>query len=451
MNLNTSLPCVKTELPGPVSKELFAQRTKEVPQALGTMYPVTIKRGAGAMIEDFDGNLFLDFIGGVGVLNIGYSHPEVIEVVKNQSDLFFHSMFNITTHKPYLDLAAKLNQIAPVAGEEHQTFFATSGAEANENAIKIAKSYTGRKNVICFSRAFHGRTLMTMTLTAKKAYSKGIGADAPGVFRAQYPYLYQKDSNVTKEEYIRQCLDSIYELFEEAVLPSDVAAFILEPLQGEGGFIPADLEWIQGVKKICEEHGILLIVDEVQAGFCRTGKMFASEYFQEVGVKPDIITVAKSIAAGLPLSAVIANKEITSKVIKGTIGGTYGGNALSCSAALKVIEIMERDDFAKKSLEIGAKVTARYQDLIAKYGIVGDVRGMGAMIGLEIVTDQKSKKPNAQAADAIIKYCYNHGLMIESAGTYSHVLRFLAPLVITDEQLEAGLDIIEAAIKEVNA
>ncbi len=449
MNLYKLLPTIKTELPGPVSREMFAQRAEVAPQAVGTMYPVTIKRGAGAMIEDYDGNIFLDFIGGVGVLNIGYSHPEIIEAVKSQSEQFFHSMFNITTHKQYLDLAAKLNDIAPVAGDQHQTFFATSGAEANENAVKIAKSYTGRKNVICFSRAFHGRTLMTMTLTAKKAYSKGIGADAPGVFRAQYPYLYQKDSNLTKDDYIQQCLDSIHELFEEAVLPSEVAAFILEPLQGEGGFIPADFEWIKGVKKICDEHGILLIVDEVQAGFCRTGKMFASEYFKEIGVIPDIITVAKSIAAGLPLSAVIANKEITSKVIKGTIGGTYGGNALSCAAALKVIEIMERDDFAKKSQKIGDKVTGRYQEFIAKYGIVGDVRGMGAMIGLEIVTDQETKKPNPQAADAIIKYCYNHGLLIESAGTYSHVLRFLAPLVITDEQLESGLDIIEAAIKEV--
>lgn len=451
MNLNTMLPNVKTELPGPGSTELFARRAKETPQAVGTMYPVTIKRGAGAMIEDIDGNIFLDFIGGVGVLNVGYSHPEIIEAVKYQTEMFFHSMFNITTHKSYLDLAEKLNGMAPVSGDEHQTFFATSGAEANENAIKIAKSYTGRKNVICFSRAFHGRTLMTMTLTAKKAYSRGIGADAPGVFRAQYPYLYQKDSNITKEEYIRQCLDSIHELFEEAVLPSEVAAFILEPLQGEGGFIPADLEWIKGVKRICDEHGILLIVDEVQAGFCRTGKMFASEYFKEIGVLPDIITVAKSIAAGLPLSAVIANKEITSKVAKGTIGGTYGGNALSCAAALKVIEIMERDDFAKKSQAIGAKVTSRYMDMIEKYGIVGDVRGMGAMIGLEIVTDQTTKKPNAQAAEGIIRYCYNHGLLVESAGTYSHVLRFLAPLVITDEQLEAGLDIIEAAIKEVMA
>ncbi len=449
MNLKDMMPSVKTELPGEKSKVLFDARAKEVPGAVGTMYPVTIKRGAGAMIEDLDGNIFLDFIGGVGVLNMGYSHPEIIDVVKKQSELFFHSMFNITTHKPYLDLAAKLNAIAPVAGEEHQTFFANSGAEANENAIKIAKSYTGRKNIICFSRAFHGRTLMTMTLTAKKAYTKGIGADAPGIYRASYPYLYQKDSGLTKDEYIQKCLNSIYELFEEAVIPTEVAAFILEPLQGEGGFIPADIEWMKGIRKICDEFGILLIVDEVQSGFCRTGKMFASDYFKEAGILPDIITTAKSIAAGLPLSAVIANKEITEKVIKGTIGGTYGGNALSCVAGLKVIEIMERDNFEKRSQEIGATVMARYNDFISKYDIVGDARGLGAMIGLEIVTDQASKKANAAATTEIIKYCYNRGLLIESAGTYGNVIRFLAPLVISDEQLNCGLDIIEDAIKEV--
>lgn len=450
--LRTDLPKIITEtLPGPKAQAIIDRREAAVPSAIRCSYPVVIERGEGAMIEDVDGNKFLDWIGGVGVLNIGFSQPEVVEAVKEQADKYFHGMFNVVTHEGYVALAEKLGSIAPVKGDKKKVFFANSGAEADENAVKVAKGYTGRSNIIVFSGAFHGRTYYTMTMTSKKAYAAGMGPLADGVFRAQFPYYYRNPEGLPEENELEYYIDSIKAVFEQCAAADTIAAVVVEPLQGEGGFIPAPIEWIKAVRKICDDNGILLIADEVQSGFCRTGRMFASEYWKEVGVEPDIIATAKSIAAGVPLSAIIARAEVMEGVAPGTIGGTYCGNPLACAASLKTIEIMERDHLADRSVEIGKKVTARYKEIQKKYPVVGDVRGLGGMIGIEFVKDPETKEPDAALTADIIQTCAKNGLLVEGAGTYNNVIRFLASLVITEEQLEAGLDIFEAAVKECSS
>lgn len=445
--LRTDLPEIITDtLPGPKAEVIIERRNAVIPSAIRCGYPVVIKKGEGAMIEDVDGNKFLDWIGGVGVLNIGYSQPEVVEAVKEQADKYFHGMFNVVTHEGYVALAEKLSEIAPVRGEKKKAYFANSGAEADENAVKIAKAFTKRPNIIVFSGAFHGRTHYTMAMTSKKAYAKDMGALAVGVYRAQFPYYYRNPEGMPEDKAVDYYMKSITDVFEQCGDADTIAAIIVEPLQGEGGFIPAPIEWIKAVRALCDANGILLIADEVQSGFCRTGRMFASEYWKEAGVEPDIIATAKSIAAGVPLSAIIAREEIMEAPAPGTIGGTFCGNPLACAASLKTIEIMERDHLAERSCEIGEKVTARYKEIMEKYPVIGDVRGLGGMIGIEFVKNKETKEPAPELTAEVIQACAERGLLVEGAGTYNNVIRFLAPLVITDEQLEAGLDIFEKAI-----
>ena len=448
--LRDSLPKIITkELPGEKAKAIIEKRKENVPSAIKCAYPCVIAKGEGAMFEDVDGNRFLDWIGGVGVLNVGYSHPEIIEAVKAQADNFFHGMVNIVTHEGYIKLAEKLNSIMPVRGNKLKTMFANSGAEADENAVKVAKSYTKRPNIIVFSGAFHGRTLLTSTMTSKKAYSVGIGPFPDGVYRAEFPYLYRKPEGYTDDEAIKYYIDKLNKVFEECSPAEYVAAIVVEPVQGEGGFIPAPIEWVKAVRKICDEKGILLIADEVQTGFGRSGKMFVSNYWKEAGCEPDIIATAKSIAAGIPLSAVTARAEIFEGVTPGIIGGTYGGNPLACAAGLKVLEIMERDNLPERAMQLSQKCFEKFNEFKEKYGIVGDVRGTGMMMGIEFVKDKSSKAPNPEAVSKIIQEAANHGLLIESAGIYGNVIRMLSPLVVTDAQLEAGFEIFEAAINKV--
>jgi 4-aminobutyrate aminotransferase/(S)-3-amino-2-methylpropionate transaminase len=445
--LRNALPKIVTPLPGPKAKEIIERRAKAMPDAIRCIYPCVIKRGKGAMFEDVDGNIILDWVGGVGVLNIGYSNEKAIEAVKAQSEKYFHSMMNITTHEGYIKLAEKLNEIVPVKGETRKTMLVNSGAEADENAVKIAKSYTGRPNIIVFTGAFHGRTTLTMAMTAKKAYAVGMGPFPDGIYRAEFPYLYRAPGEMTEEEAIQYYVEKLEQVFIDASPAEYVAAIVVEPVQGEGGFVPAPIEWVKAVRKICDEKGILLIADEVQTGFARTGRMFATEYWKEAGAAPDIITLAKSIAGGMPLSAVVARTEIMDGVTPGTIGGTYCGNAVSCAAALAVIEEMEKEDYPAKARKIAEKVMARWNEWKEKYEVVGDVRGLGCMAGIEFVTDKKSKTPNAKIVNDIVDYAIQKGLLLENAGTYGNVIRFLTPLCITDEQLEAGLQIYEEAIK----
>lgn len=446
--LREALPEIKTEtLPGPKAAMVIARRKNVMPDAIRCVYPCVMERAQGAIIEDVDGNRFLDWVGGVGVLNVGYCHPQLVEAVREQAGKYFHGMANIVTHERYIELAEKLAEVTPVRGEERKVMFANSGAEADENAVKIAKGYTGRPNIIVFSGAFHGRTALTMAMTAKKAYSRGMGPFPDGVCRAQFPYLYRKPEEMTEEAYIHWCVESVKEIFENASLPEYVAAIVIEPLQGEGGFIPAPIPFVKALRDICDENGILLIADEVQTGFCRTGRLFACEYWKEAGIEPDILTTAKSIAGGIPLSAVIARKEIMDKVPAGTIGGTYGGNALACAAGLKVLEVIEKEHLVQRSCQIGEKCRGRFLKWQQEYEQVGDVRGLGAMLGVEFVKDKATKEPAPQLVSQIIQECAVRGLLVESAGTYNNVIRFLAPLVMTDAQLERGLEIYEEAIR----
>lgn len=447
--LSEELPEIITEeLPGPKARKIIERREKATPAAIKCVYPCVMKRAAGAIIEDVDGNKFLDWVGGVGVLNIGHTHPEVVQAIKEQSEKYLHGMFNIVTHEGYVKLAEKMNEIVPVNGEAKQTMFANSGAEADENAVKIAKAYTKRPNIIVFSGAFHGRTVMTMAMTSKKAYSFGMGPFPDGICRAEYPYLYRKPVGMTDSEAIDYYIARLKKVFEESSPAEFVAAIVLEPLQGEGGFIPAPIGWVKAVRKICDENGILLIADEVQSGFGRTGRMFASDYWKENGFMPDILTSAKSIAAGIPLSAVTARREIFDAVPNGVIGGTFGGNAVACAAALKVIEIMKRDNLCERSRKIGEKCIKTFKEWQDKYEVVGDVRGLGGMVGIEFVKDKESKAPDADFVSRLIQETAQNGLLIENAGTYNNVIRFLAPLVMTDEQLDRGLEILEKSIRK---
>jgi 4-aminobutyrate aminotransferase / (S)-3-amino-2-methylpropionate transaminase / 5-aminovalerate transaminase len=445
--LRDSLPKIVTsQLPGPQAQAIINRRAAATPSAIRCSYPVVISRGEGAMVEDVDGNRFLDWVGGVGVLNIGYSHPEVIAAVKDQADNYFHAMGNIITHEGYVALAEQLSYRAPVRGTHKRAYFTNSGAEADENAVKLAKAYTGRPNIIVFTGAFHGRTLLTMSMTAKKAYARGMGPFPDGVYRTEFPYLYRTPGELTGQAAIDYYLEKLNQVFEHASPPEYVAAIVVEPLQGEGGFIPAPLEWVKAVRQLCDRHGILLIVDEVQTGFGRTGRLFASQYWQEQGIQPDILTAAKSIAAGIPLSAIVAREEIMEAVPAGVIGGTFGGNALACAAGLKVLELMDRDQLPQRACEIGEIVNARYRDWAEKLEVIGDIRGLGAMIGLELVKDRATKQPYPELVERVVNRAANQGLIIESAGIYGNVIRFLAPLVITDAQLAAGLDIFESAL-----
>lgn len=445
--LKDALPKINTSLPGPKAKAVIDRRTAAMPGAIRCAYPCVISRGEGAMLEDVDGNIFLDWVGGVGVLNVGYSHPELIAAVKAQSEKFFHAMMNIVTHEGYISLAEKMNRIVPVRNKNRKTMFANSGAEAVENAVKIAKSYTGRPNIIVFSGAFHGRTLLASAMTAKKAYAYGLGPFPDGVYRAEFPYLYRGPKGCSEAEAIEYYADKLRRVFEEASPAQHVAAVVMEPVQGEGGFIPAPLEWVKAVRQICDANGILLIADEVQTGFARSGKMFVSNYWEEAGCAPDIIATAKSIAGGVPLSAVTAGEDIFDGVKAGIIGGTYGGNPLACASALKVIEIIEKEQLCQRSLEIADKCRSTFEGWRKKYKEIGDVRGIGCMMGIEFVTDKDSKTPAPQLVSDIISLAVQKGLIIESAGAYSNVIRFLCPLVVTDEQLSCGLSILESSIE----
>lgn len=448
--LRNSLPKIITTIPGPKAKELIKLRQENVPVGVSSGVPTFIERGEGAMFEDVDGNIMLDFVGGIGVLNIGYSNPEVIEVVKEQVSKFFHSSINVVQYESYVRLAEKLNSIIP-GDFKKKTMFVNSGSEALENAVKIARKYTKRTEIVTFTGGFHGRTSLTMAMTSTiKPYKLGFGPFAPGVHQAEFPYIYRRPADVSEENAMKYYIEKLKNFFLEKINVEDVAAVVIEPLQGEGGFLPTPIEYVRELRRICDENGILLVCDEVQSGYCRTGRMFASEYWADNGLYADIITSAKSIAAGMPLSAVTGRTEIMDASQAGGIGGTFAGNPIACVSALKVIEIMERDNYAAKSIHIAEIAMNRFNIMKEKYKIIGDVRGLGAMMGIEFVTDRVTKEPASKEVKAIIKNCNDNGLVILNCGVRGNTLRFLMPLCITDEQLNAGLDILENAISKVS-
>lgn len=440
--MSTSNPIGTNEFTS--NESLKARRDEALPVGLPSKSGIYAVKAQGAELWDADGKRYIDFIGGIGVLNVGHAHPKVVEAIKKQADAFIHTCFGIAQYESYVELAERLNKLAPGPTAKKTALF-NSGAEAVENSIKFARRITGRPATIAFEGAFHGRTLLAATLTGKaKPYKVGFGPLVPAVFHAPYPDEYHGLST-------RGCLACLDHIFKTAVPAEEVAAMIIEPVQGEGGFNAAPAEFLQALRKICDDNGILMIADEIQSGMGRTGKMFA---FEHSGVEPDMICIAKSVAAGLPLSALTGKAELMDKIAPGGMGSTYGGNPVACAAALAVLDIFEEEGLLQRAEEIGAKQEARWKELqagVAK-GVFGDVRRVGGMAAVEMVEDNDPSKPNGKAAAAILLAARERGLIMTTAGAHAQCLRSLVPLTISDSLLDEGLDIFadatQAALKQ---
>jgi len=428
---------LKTEIPGPKSKEIAKKREKYVAKPMGgSLSPGYIDYGKGALVTDVDGNRYIDLTGGWGCLAVGHAHPGIVNVVKRQVEKFTHTDFTAIPYESFVTLSEKLSQLAPGNSPKNVALF-NCGAEAIENAVKIARAFTERPGVIVFENSFHGRTLLTMTMTHKAMpYKYKFGPYAPEVYRLPFPTPYHPSVE----------LDNFERIMTNIVNPETVAAVVIEPIQGEGGFnVPAD-GFLERVKELCGKYGMMMITDEIQSGVGRTGKFFAIEHW---GIEPDIICLAKSLASGLPLSAVIARKEITDSLPGGTIGGTYVGNPLACQAALEVIRIIEEENLLDRAVKIGDRLKKRFLEMKEKYALIGDVRGMGAMTAIELVKNRETKEPASEETGGIVQYCVQHGVFVPSAGINKNLLRMLVSLVITDEQIEEALDVIEEGIARV--
>ena len=435
---------LKTEIPGPNSQALMARRAKAVPRGVPAVTPIAVVHAEGAVLTDADGNRLIDFGGGIGVVNTGHRHPGVVEAVREQLDHFAHVCFPVSTYEPYVALAERLNRITP-GTHDKRTFFVNSGAEAVENAVKVARFFTGRQALICFEHGFHGRTNLAMALTAKvMPYKKGFGPFAPEVYRIPFPYCYRCAEGPSGG---RCCLADRGRL--EATLagvvdPGSVAAIIMELELGEGGFVPAPVEYVQMLAAFAKDHGILFIADEIQTGFGRTGRMFASEHY---GLVPDLITTAKSLAGGLPLAAVTGRADIMEAPQVGGLGGTYGGNPLACAAALAVLEAMEAERIPARAQRTGDRVKARFRRWAERFGCIGDVRGLGAMVGMEIVADRATRAPDKALTARILAAALARGLVLLSSGTFGNTIRVLAPLTADDAVIDEGLDVMGAALE----
>jgi len=434
---------LRTEIPGPRSRELMAARQNALPNAIAHATPIFVASAAGAVIEDVDGNHLLDFAGGIGVLNVGHTTPAVRDAVREQAGKFTHTCMQVTPFESYIRLAEHLNRLTPGKFAK-KTFLVNSGAEAVENAVKIARCATGRPAVICFEDGFHGRTLGALTLTSKIVpYKAGFGPFLPEVYRIPYAYCYRCSYQLAYPDCQLHCAHQLEDVFKRVVSADAVAAVIAEPVLGEGGFIVPPLDYFRTLHDICKKHGIVFIADEVQSGFGRTGRFFASEWF---GVEPDILIAAKSLAAGLPLASVTGRAELMDRPVPGGLGSTFGGNPLACAAALKVVKELERGTLLQRSVAIGETFCARAEKWKQAIPLVGDIRGLGGMCAIELVQDAESRKPAKDATNAVAKYCYEHGLITITAGTYGNIIRTLMPLVVSDAELQEGLDVLEAAL-----
>jgi 4-aminobutyrate aminotransferase/(S)-3-amino-2-methylpropionate transaminase len=405
-----------------------------------------IDHARGAIITDVEGQDYIDFGGGIAVMNVGHSHPKVVQAIRDQAEKFTHTCFMVTPYAAPVKLAQKLCDAVP-GDSPKAVMFANSGAEAVENAVKIARYYTQKTGIIAFESAFHGRTLMGMTLTSKvKPYKYGLGPFAPEVYRMPYANCYRCPFGKNYPDCNVACADHLEDFFISHVAAEQTAAIIVEPVQGEGGFIAPPKEYYQRLKAICDKNGVLMIADEIQSGMGRTGHMFAMEYY---GVEADITTVAKSLAAGMPLSAVVGKKEIMDCVHPSGIGGTYNANPLACEAALAVFDIFETEDLLGRAKRLGEKLQSILQGLKEKHALIGDVRGLGPMIAIELVHDRQAKTPAADKAKELVKYCLDKNLILLACGTYGNVIRFLMPLVITDEQLDQGMQIVDNGLTAI--
>lgn len=414
---------------------LLDAREQSVPRGVVTAHPLVIERAKGSEVWDVEGNRYLDFVGGIGVLNVGHNHPAVVNAVTRQLGMVSHACFQVVAYPGYIALAQRLNKL--IGGDEaYKSVFFTSGAEAVENAVKIARSHTQRPGIIAFDGAFHGRTLLGVTLTGMSApYKQNFGPFPGEIYRLPFPNPLHGITEV-------DCLKALDQLFAVQILPERVAAIIIEPIQGDGGFLPAGPAFMQALRRITAQHGILLICDEVQTGFGRTGKMFA---FQHLDIKPDLVTLAKSLGGGLPISGVVGRAEIMDAPTPGGLGGTYGGNALACAAALAVLDLFEQDNLLQRSCRLGEQLNARLRQLADKYACIGDVRGVGFMQAVEIL-DFETGRPDAVLTQKILDSACQEGLLLIKCGQHRNTIRFLAPLVTTDSQLEEALHIFDIAL-----
>jgi 4-aminobutyrate aminotransferase/(S)-3-amino-2-methylpropionate transaminase len=430
---------IRTEIPGPRSREILERELKAVAHPLIVHEPVVADRARGSTITDVDGNTFVDFVGGVGVANVGHNHPRVLEAIAEQAERFLHTDYTVIPYEGYVELAERLGGLVPIGGETRAAFF-NAGAEAVENAVKLSRLYTKRQGVIAFEGAFHGRTWMALTMTSKThPYKKGLGPFAPEVYRTPFPNAYRGPDAKT-------ALTALGGLFTTHVSPEHVAAIVFEPQQGEGGFLPAPQEFVDGLRRICDDHGIVLVADEVQTGFGRTGRMFAMEHF---GVEPDLVIVAKSIAGGLPLSGVVGRATIMDHPHSGAIGGTFIGNPVALAAALAVLDVFEEEQLVERAQLLGAALRARMLDWQSRWPRIGDVRGLGAMLAIELVRDPATKEPAPELVEAVVGEALQRGLLLLKAGVNGNCIRVLCPLTTTDAELDDGLGAWEDALAAV--
>ncbi|MBI5624219.1 MAG: 4-aminobutyrate--2-oxoglutarate transaminase [Elusimicrobia bacterium] len=439
---------LKTAIPGPKSKKLMERRAKAVARGPFHSTPVFLARAKGAVIEDVDGNIFLDFAAGIGVVNVGHAAPEVVKAAVGAAERCLHAGFNVTPYEGYVELAEKLCEAVP-GKHAKKALLVNSGAEAVENAVKIARAFTGRQAVVCFDHGFHGRTYMAMTLTSKaKPYKLGFAPFCPEVYRAAFPYAYRWPGSSDPERVSAECFRRFEDLLAAQVGPDSVAAVIIEPVLGEGGFVPAPAAFLRRLREYCTEHGIVLVADEVQSGFGRTGELFACE---AAGIAPDLMTLAKGLGGGLPIAAVVGRADVMDAPIEGGVGGTYGGNPVACASALAVLKMFKDGSLLEHAKALGKIIEARMADWSRRFPCVGDARGLGPMRAVEFVTDRATKEPWREAAGRVAKHCWEHGLIVLTAGTYGNVIRLLPPLAITREQLDEGLDVLEAGLATLGA
>ena len=440
---------VVTEIPGPISREWFERRSSAVARGVANVHPIVTARASGAIVEDVDGNRLIDFATGIAVLNVGHTAREVVEAAQRQLELDTHTCFHVTANEPYILLAERLNALAPWDGEA-RTMFANSGAEAVENAVKVARHATGRSAVVVFDHAFHGRTLLAMSLTAKvMPYKQGFGPFAGEVYRLPFAYPYRCPTGSAPEACAESCLSYALDEMHKHIGEENIACVVVEPIQGEGGFIVPSPGFLRGLADFCAEAGIVFVADEIQSGMGRAGRWFAIE---DEGVVPDLVTIAKSIGGGLPISAVTGRADLMDAVHPGGLGGTYGGNPVAAAAALAVLDLIERDGLLERSRAIGAQMLARLEGMRDRHEIVGDVRGRGAMCAVELVEDRETKRPlDTATGNAILRECLRSGVIVLKAGTYDNVIRLLPPLTIDEALLADGLDTLDAAIGSVRS
>ncbi len=440
---------LRTEVPGPRSKEWMRRRVAAVPRGVANGTPIFVARAEGAVVEDVDGNRFLDFTGGIGTVNVGHRAAPVVDAIRKQLDRYLHTAFSVAPYEGYVRVAERLNQLTP-GHFTKKTFLVNSGAEAIENAVKIARCYTKRPAIVCFEDAFHGRTLLTMSMTSKTSpYKTGFGPFVGDVYRIPYAYCYRCAYSLRYPECEVHCARQLEDAFKRLVAADSVAAVVAEPVLGEGGFVAPPREFFGILQDICRRHGVLFIADEVQTGFGRTGTLFASEQY---GIEPDILVTAKSLGGGLALAGITGRAEIMDSPVVGGIGGTFGGNPLACEAALVVFEMFEGAsgaDLLARANRIGERFAARANEWRERWPLIGDVRGLGAMRAIELVRSRQTREPADDETKQIVRYAYERGLILFSAGTYGNVIRLLVPLVVADAELDEGLDVLEAALESV--